>query len=49
MHKDDEVCLRHMLDAAYEAVSFAEGRIRSDLDYDRQLVLSLVKDLEIIG
>ena len=49
MRKDDEVCLRHMLDAAHEAVSFAEGRTRSDLDSDRQLVLSLVKDLEIIG
>ena len=49
MHRDDEVCLRHMLDAAHEAVSFADGRTRSDLDSDRQLVLSLVKDLEIVG
>lgn len=49
MYKDDEVRLRHMLDAAREAVSFAEGRTRSDLDDDRQLVLALVKDIEIVG
>ena len=38
-----------MLDAAREAVSFAHGRTRSDLDEDRQLVLALVKDIEIVG
>ena len=49
MQKDDEVRLRHMLDAAREAVSFAHGRVRGDLETDRQLVLSLVKDIEIVG
>ena len=49
MLKDDEIRLRHMLDAAREAVSFARGRVRSDLETDRQLVLSLVKDIEIVG
>ena len=49
MRKDDEVRLRHMLEAAREAVSFAHGRTREDLDMDRQLVLSLVKDVEIVG
>ena len=49
MRKDDQIRLRHMLDAAREAVSFARGRIRNDLETDRQLVLSLVKDIEIIG
>jgi len=49
MRKDDAIRLRHMLDAAREAVSFAEGRTRFDLDRDRMLVLSLVKDIEIIG
>jgi uncharacterized protein with HEPN domain len=38
-----------MLDAAKEAVSFAAGRSRSDLDADRMLTLSLVKCIEIIG
>ena len=49
MRKDDEVRLRHMLDAAREAMSFAKERTRADLDLDRMLVLSLVKDIEIIG
>ncbi len=49
MRKDDDVRLRHMVDAAREAMSFARGRTRADLDRDRMLVLSLVKDIEIIG
>ena len=49
MRKDDKVRLRHMLDAAREAVSFAMGRTRAHLDSDRMLVLSLVKDIEIVG
>ncbi|MGR3310027.1 MAG: HepT-like ribonuclease domain-containing protein [Candidatus Brocadiales bacterium] len=49
MQKSDFVRLRHMLDAAKEALSFITGRSRSDLDKDRMLVLSLVKDIEIIG
>ena len=49
MLRDDEIRLRHMLDAAREAVSFARGRVRGDLETDRQLVLSLVKDIEIVG
>lgn len=49
MHRNDEIRLRHMLDAAREAVSFTRGRIRVDLESDRQLVLSLVKDIEIVG
>ena len=49
MRKDDEVRLRHMLDAAREALSFADGRTRGDLDNDRQLVLALVKEIEIVG
>ena len=49
MRKDDAIRLRHMLDAAREAMSFAQGRTRGDLDNDRQLVLALVKDIEIVG
>ena len=49
MLKDDEIRLRHMLEAAREAVSFARGRVRGDLETDRQLVLSLIKDIEIVG
>ena len=49
MQKHDAVYLRHMFDAAKEAVSFVENKTRSSLDTDRQLVLSLVKSIEIIG
>ena len=49
MRKDDAVRLRHMLDAAKEAASFARDKTRKSLDSDRQLVLSLVKSIEIIG
>lgn len=49
MRKDDAVRLRHMLDAAEEAMAFAKGCERSSLDRDRKLVLALVKDVEIIG
>ena len=49
MRLDDRIRLRHMLDAAKEAQSFAFGRTRKDLREDRQLALSFVKLLEIIG
>jgi uncharacterized protein with HEPN domain len=49
MFIDDPVRLRHMLDAAREAISFAQNRTRSDLDNNRMLTLSLVKCVEIIG
>ncbi|MBI4610960.1 MAG: DUF86 domain-containing protein [Candidatus Rokubacteria bacterium] len=49
MRKDDANRLRHMRDAAREALEFARGRVRSDLDTDRMLVLALIKDTEIIG
>jgi hypothetical protein len=44
MLPDDTIRLRHMLDAANEAVTFAQGNTRSDLDNNRMLVLALVKD-----
>ena len=45
MQKDDRVRLQHMLDAASEALNFIQGKTRADLDKDRMLVLSLVKEL----
>ncbi len=38
-----------MLDAAREAQGFAATHSRPDLDHDRQLLLALVKAVEIIG
>jgi uncharacterized protein with HEPN domain len=49
MREDDRIRLRHMLDAASEALAFAANRNRRDLDTDRMLVLALVKSVEIIG
>ena len=49
MRPEDEERLRHMLDAAKEALSFAHGQPREKLNSDRKLVLALVKSIEIIG
>jgi len=49
MRKDDLIRFLHMLDAAQEAFSFIEGKSRIDLNTNRMLVLSIVKDVEIIG
>jgi len=48
MRKDDLIRIRHMLDAAKEAISFIKDKKRSDLNTNRMLVLSLVKSIEII-
>ncbi len=47
MLKDDLIRLRHMLDSAKEAMAFADGKTRKDLDKNRMLTLSLVKSSEI--
>jgi uncharacterized protein with HEPN domain len=49
MRSDDLVRLRHMLDAAREALDFAAGKTKTDLNRDRMLTLSLIKLIEIIG
>ncbi len=46
---DDHTRLRHMLDHAVEAVEMTKGRVRADLDRDRQFNLALVRLVEIIG
>lgn len=49
MQKPDEVRLKHMLDAAEQALAFARNRSRTDLDTDLMLVFALVKAIEIVG
>lgn len=49
MNDPDFVRLRHMRDAAREALSFLDGRSLDDLKSDRMLALALVKELELIG
>jgi len=43
MNEQDEVRLRHMLDAAREALAFAEGHTREDLGTNQMLVRALSK------
>jgi uncharacterized protein with HEPN domain len=49
MNENDIVRLRHMLDAAREAVGFMQGLNRNDLDENRLLALAETRLLEIIG
>ncbi len=49
MFIDDQTRIKHIIEAAQEAIVFAKSRERKDLDTDRQLELSLTKLLEIIG
>lgn len=49
MLDDDAIRIRHMLDAAREAIGFASGRTSEELVHDRMLLLSLVKCVEILG
>ena len=47
--EEDAVRLWHMLDAAKEAVAFAEDKTRPDLDVDRKLALALRQLVEDMG
>jgi uncharacterized protein with HEPN domain len=49
MPLDDLIRIRHMRDAASEALSFTAGKTRIALDSDRMLILAIIKELEIIG
>ena len=41
MFENDQIRLRHMLDAAYTAMRLAQGRTRHDLDADEELIAQL--------
>lgn len=49
MEKNDEKSLTNMLDAARDAVGFLQNKTRKDLDKDKQLTLSLLKSIEMMG
>jgi uncharacterized protein with HEPN domain len=46
MHRDDQTRLRHMFDAASEAISFLEGHEFDEFSDNRILALAVVKELE---
>lgn len=47
--KDDLVRVRHMLDAANEALGYIAGRTRRDLEADSMLARALINCLSVIG
>jgi uncharacterized protein with HEPN domain len=49
MVDDDLIRLKHMRDAAEEALGFVVDKSRRNLNTDRQLDLALTKSIEIIG
>lgn len=49
MRNEDKIRFQHIADACTELLSFIEGKSKDDLDSDRKLVLSIIKEIEIIG
>jgi uncharacterized protein with HEPN domain len=49
MHADDLVWLRHMRDAALEAIGFMRDKGPSDLEEDRMLQFAVIRAIEIVG
>jgi uncharacterized protein with HEPN domain len=49
MSPEDEVRVRHIKEAAQEAVSFAQGQTRESLEADHMRALAITRLLEIIG
>lgn len=49
MSPDDRIRLRHMAEAAQQALAFVRGRQRSDLDTDTMLRFALTQAVQIVG
>ena len=49
MQPEDLVRLQHLTEAATKAVSYSNGKHRTDLDSDELLRLALTKLVEIVG
>ena len=49
MTPDDDVRLRHMLDAAKKAFEYFKGKSRQEIDSDEIRVLAVTRLLEILG
>jgi len=49
MRTEDQIRLKHMMDAADSAFQFLDGRQRHDLDTDKMLLFAVVRAIEIIG
>lgn len=49
MSESDAIRLRHMLDAAREALHYGAGKTADDLQANRVLALALIRCIEIVG
>ena len=49
MREADIIRLRHILDASYKIINFADKRKRGELDKDEMLISALIRQIEIIG
>ena len=49
MRPEDQVRVKHMVEAAADAAQFISGHTRADLDTDRMLLFALIRCIEIIG
>lgn len=49
MKPDDRIRIQHMLDSAEEALSFVKGIKQKEFFKNRMLILSVIKEIEIIG
>lgn len=49
MRADDQIRIRHMIEASQDVQRFVLGRQRAELDTDRMLLFALVRAVEIIG
>lgn len=49
MRPEDGVRIKHILDAAREAISFAQGHTLDSLEADRMRLLAIIRLVEIIG
>jgi uncharacterized protein with HEPN domain len=47
--KNDQHRMRHMLEAAREAVGYAKGRSREDLDRDTMLTRAILQCVAVLG
>lgn len=49
MRPEDQIRVKHMVEAAGDAAQFIGGRARAHLDTDRMLLFALIRCIEIIG
>lgn len=49
MKPEDKIRIQHMIDAVEEALSFCSGISENEFNKNRMLVLSVIKEIEIIG